>query len=329
MLFKSGYTGLNLHLYNLELRLKSLFSLSSGGSSTTQLGISVDEERVAVAIANHESDPPTISQVLTLPLEKSLKATLQQAIKQTNATDAQAVFGLKVHDSKFHKVQKPNIPEEERNTSLLFLMKDRLGQAVDNTMIGCIDYPEGCRHDDQLMVFEVNKPHIASLVEAGHGCGLNIDAIDVVELLYGDLIYSEEEMHKGIGFIVEHDTGVHLLLYRDHSLYLIRRLQDISDLLSCLPAPGNAQMADALTLEVQRTLDYYDSLMGQPTPANLYIMPSISDMTALAEYLNASLAPSVSMLDLNNLLDLPEALDYASQQDVVVAVAASLRRSHK
>ena len=305
-----------------------MFSLAKSGSSTTQLGISVDEERVAVALANHESDPPSISQAFTLPLEKSLKATLQKAVKQANAADAQVVFGLKVHDTKFHKIQKPNIPEEERNTSLLFLMKDRLGQAVDNTLLGCVDYPDGCRHDDQLMVFEASKPRVASLVEAGHGCGMNIDAIDVVELLYGDLIFSEEEMHKGIGFIVEHDTGVHLLLYRDHSLYLIRRLQDISDLIGCLPAPGNAQMADTLMLEVQRTLDYYDSLMGQPTPAHLYVMPSFTDMTPLAEYLDSSLAPLVTVLDLNELLDLPEVLDYATQQDVVVAVAASLRRSH-
>ena len=306
-----------------------MFSLAKSGSSTTQLGISVDQERIAVAVANHENKPPTISQVITLPREKSVKATIQKGLKQLNVSDARAVFGLKVHDTKFHKIQKPNIPEQERNSSLLFLMKDRLSQSVDNTMIGCVDYPDGCRHDDQLMVFEANKPHIATLVEAGHACGLSIDAIDVVELLYGDLIFSEQQMHKGIGFIVEHDTGVHLLLYRDHSLYLIRRLQDISDLIGCLPAPGNAQMADSLMLEVQRTLDYYDSLMGQPSPAYLYVMPSFTDMTPLAEYLDSSLAPEVSILDLNQLLDFPEVLDYSTQQDIVVAVAASLRRSHK
>ena len=304
-------------------------SLSKSGTSTSQVGISVDEERVAVAVANHANQPPTITHITTVPVEKSISKSLQSALKTVSANGAEAVFALKVTDTRFHKVQKPSVPVEERDSSLLFLMKDRLSQPVDKTLIGCIDYPEGCRHDDQLMVFEVSKPHITALVEAAHDNGLNIAAIDASELLYGDLIFSEEDMHKGIGILVEHDRGVHLLLYRDHSLYLIRKLQDIVDLMSCLPAPGNAQMADMLMLEVQRTLDYYDSLMGQPAPANLYLVPSFTDLSPLAEYLDTSLAPSVSMLDLNALYDLPQALDYATQQDVVSAVAASLRRSHQ
>lgn len=328
MLSKSGYTEHNLDHFILELRLKSLFSLSKGGKSTTQVGISFDEERVAIAIANHDTNPPTIKKILTLPSEKTLKATLQKAIKKARVTDAEVVFALKVHETKFHKIQKPNIPAEERENSLLFLMKDRLSQTVDNSLVACVDYPEGSRHDDQLMVFEASKPRIAALVDAADSADIKLSAIDVAELLYGDLIFSEEDMHKGVGFLIEHDTGVHLLLYRDHSLYLIRRLQDISDLVSCLPLTGNENAADSLLLEVQRTLDYYDSLMGQPMPAMLYMIPSMIDLSPLAEHLDASLTPSVTLLDINRLFDLPKALDYATQHDAVVAVAASLRRVH-
>ncbi len=212
---------------------------------------------------------------------------------------------------------------------MLFLMKDRLSQSVDNTLLGSIDYPQGCRHDDQLMVFEVKKPYVAELVEAAHDCGVNLAAIDTSELLLGDLLFPDEEMNKGIGILVEHDRGVHLLLYRNHSLYLIRKLQDISDLMSCLPAPGNDHMADTLMLEIQRTLDYYDSLMGQPSPAKLYLIPSITDLSPLADHLNSNLAPAVTVLDLNEMCDLPEPMDYATQHDVVTAVAASLRRLHQ
>ena len=262
-------------------------------------------------------------------MEESLDATLKKAIKKLSSSGYQAVVGLSMIDSKFHKIQKPNVPDEELDASLPFLMKDSLSQSVDKSLVACVSYPEGCRHDDQLMVIEVAKSRVSEIVDSLHDAGVKIAAIDVAELVIGDLFATQDEMAKGVAILAEHDTGVNLLLYRDHSLYLIRGIQDVPDLISCLPAPGNVQMADTLMLEIQRTLDYYDSLMGQPMPAQLYLVPSFADLSPLAEHLDANLAPSVSVLDLNELYSLPDVMDHGTQHDVLVAVAASMRRLHQ
>ena len=293
------------------------------------MGISIEKERIAVSVANHAESPPKIVETVLLDMEESLDATLKKAIKKLSSSGCQAVVGLSMFDSKFHKIQKPNVPDEELDASLPFLMKDRLSQSVEKSLVACVKYPEGCRHDDQLMVIEVTKARVTEIVDSLHDIGVEIAAIDVAELVIGDLFATQEDMAKGVAILAEHDTGVNLLLYRNHSLYLIRGIQDVPDLISCLPAPGNVQMADTLMLEVQRTLDYYDSLMGQPMPARLYLVPSFADLSPLAEHLDANLAPSVSVLDLNELYSLPDVMDYGTQHDVLVAVAASMRRQHR
>lgn len=262
-------------------------------------------------------------------LGDSLGGSLKKALKSLNASTYRTIVNLSLDETTIHKIQKPNVPDEERDSSVLFLMKDRLSQKVDESMVACVDYPEGCRHDDQLMVVEVKKDHVETIVSAMRSAHVDLEAIDAVELTLGDLFAHHEAMNKGIAVLVEHNRGVSLLLYRNYALYLIRRLSDVPDLISCLPAPGNVQMADTLMLEVQRTLDYFDSLMGQPTPGNLFLMPSFADLSPLADHLNDNLAPQVSMLDLNELFEFPEALDGGAQHDLLTAVAASVRRLHE
>jgi MSHA biogenesis protein MshI len=293
-----------------------------------QLGIAIDHGRLSLVVADHSSAQPSILETHLVEIGESLDTSLKKALKQLNSSNYRAVVNLSLDDTTFHKIQKPNIPDEERESSVLFLMKDRLAQKIDDSMIACVDYPEGCRHDDQLMVVEVQKGHIQNIVSAIQANHVNLKAIDALELTLGDLFADHPDMNKGISLLVEHDRGVSLLLYRNHALYLIRRLSDVPDLISCLPAPGNVQMADTLMLEVQRTLDYFDSLMGQPTPGQLYLTPSFADLHPLAEHLNDNLAPNVSVLNLNELFEFPEALDSGMQHDLLAAVAASVRRSH-
>lgn len=307
--------------------LKSLFGKTKGSQSGLQLGLYIGRERISVAIADHSQAVPRIIETHFQAIESSLQESLAKALKSVRSSAVRTVVGLGIDECHFHKIQKPNIPAEEMDDSVLFLIKDRLSQKIEDSLVACVDYPPNCRHDDQLMVFEVRKTLVQEQVDALLGVGLDIEAIDVAELLLGDLFATLEDMNKGIAIVVEQDMGVYLLLYRNHYLYLIRRLQDVPDLLSCLPAPGNVGMADTLMLEVQRTLDYYDSLMGQSAPRQLFLMPSIADLTPLAEHLDANLAPSVVSLDLNALFELPDALDYGQQHDLLTAVAASLRRS--
>ena len=88
------------------------------------------------------------------------------------------------------------------------MLKDRLSHSVEDTMVSSIDYPKGCRHDDQLMAVEVHKSRIVQIVEALHAAHVEINAIDLTELNLGDMLEDDDTMTKGLAILVEHNRGV-------------------------------------------------------------------------------------------------------------------------
>ncbi|NNJ71697.1 MAG: hypothetical protein HKP09_00800, partial [Enterobacterales bacterium] len=251
--------------------LKSLFARNGGAKNNNRLGISFDSEHVSVAYAEIDSSGVAIQRCHSEPLKEDYSASVKQALKQVGSPSCPANVALTLEDSTIHKVEKPKVPPEELDGSILFLLKDRLSHSVEDTMVATITYPKDCRHDDHMMAVEVHKSRITQIVDALHAAHVEINAIDLTELNLGDMLEDDDTMTKGLAILMEHSRGVSLLVYRNHELYLIRRINGISDLISCLPAPGNDQMAEMLMLEIQRTFDYYDSLMGQPLPARLYL----------------------------------------------------------
>ena len=313
----------------MEVRLKSIFARNSNGKNNNRLGISFDAEHVSIAYAEINPNGVSIQRCHSEPLKEDISKSVKQALKHLNAPACPANVALNVEDSTIHKIERPNVPPEELDGSVLFMLKDRLSHGVEDTMVASIDYPKGCKHDDQLMAVEVHKSRILQIIDALHDADVDINAIDLTELNLGDMLEDDDTMTKGLAVLVEHSRGVSLLIYRNHALYLIRRVNGISDLISCLPAPGNDQMAETLMLEIQRTFDYYDSLMGQPLPARLYLAPTIMDLTPLAEHLNDNLALSVEALDLNNIIDSAEAMSPTQQHDLLSAIAACYREDQE
>jgi len=283
-------------------------------------------DRVSVCVAEPGSDGRTVTHCLSVKSNESQSQVLKQLIQEHSIPNGQVTLALSIEDHKIHKLARPAVEDSELNQSVLFMLKDRLDHGVDQAVVEVINYPSGCQLDDQLMVVESSRERIQQQVDVINDVGLELKAIDITELLLGDILQSYPGIENGIALVVDHEDGATLLVYRGEYLYLVRKLSGITDFISCLPSDSNMMMADTLLLEIQRTLDYYDAQMRQPPLAGILLAPSFGDITPLAEYLDKNLATKVECLDNNHLLNLPEPLSPDLQQDCLPAVAAAFRQ---
>jgi MSHA biogenesis protein MshI len=83
--------------------------------------------------------------------------------------------------------------------------------------------------------------------------------------------------------------------------------------------------ADALAMELLRSLEYYESHFSRPAVESLYIAPVAVADKALHAYLGQTLGVKVQDLDLNRLLDAAEPLSNEQQARSLLAVGAALR----
>ena len=94
-------------------------------------------------------------------------------------------------------------------------------------------------------------------------------------------------------------------------------------------APGLQHLLDNIVLEVQRSLDYYESHFSLPSVSGLVIAPMEKRIPGMMAYIASQLGVPVRMLDLNTLLDCPEYLSDELQARCLYAVGAALRQEAK
>jgi len=309
--------------------LNALLAQFQKTTEGAQIGVSFHTDGVAVCVNQPTSNGPKVTHCASTSSHSSDNKThldlLQQLLNENDIPKGRANIVLSVEDHTIHKLARPAVEEEELNQSVKWMLKDRLSHGVDDAIIEVISYPEGCQFDDQIMAVEVSRKKIANYIKIVEDAGLELGAIDIAELVLGDLLQNYPGIEKGLALVLDHEEGATLLVYRGEYLYLIRKLTDIHDFISCLPTEGNMVMADALLLEVQRTLDYYDAQMRQPPLSGVLLAPSFADISTLAEYLDKNLSTNVECLNINHLLDLPQPLAPAEQKDCLSAAAGSFR----
>ena len=90
-------------------------------------------------------------------------------------------------------------------------------------------------------------------------------------------------------------------------------------------SPDQQRSLDAIVLEVQRSLDYYESHFAKPAINSLVIAPLPYEVPGLIKYLAGALGLQVRMLDLNAVLDMKQPMSEEQQAEVFFAIGAALR----
>ena len=126
---------------------------------------------------------------------------------------------------------------------------------------------------------------------------------------------ADSEAGLAVFYLGERSSSINLL--SDAALYLSRQLSYNKS-----ASPENASGA---VLELQRSLDYYESQVGKPPCVRLMVMPLQPDTAPLMEELRQNLHLDIYSLNLNNLLTCNEHLSDELQQSVTIAAAAALR----
>ena len=89
--------------------------------------------------------------------------------------------------------------------------------------------------------------------------------------------------------------------------------------------PDKQRTLDAIVLEVQRSLDYYESHFAKLAITSLVIAPLPYEIPGMIKYLASALGLQVRLLDMNAILDVTTPLSEKQQSDCFFAIAAALR----
>lgn len=246
-------------------------------------------------------------------------------------------------------VESPEVEPSELKAAVRWRIKDLIDFHIDDAIIDVFDIPgQRERGRTKLMYVVASRTstvqqHIDLLEENN----LNLAVIDIPELVLRNIAALLPEDKGGVATLyIGRDHGM-LVVTREQTLYLSRRIElGLQQLQSCLntpadeeefvlegeepPMPAPLQRAlDNIVLEVQRSLDYYESHFSLPPVSGLVMAPMEEELPGVIGYLGGNLGVPVRMLDLNAFIECEETLSDKLQSQCLFAIGAALREEKR
>lgn len=221
-------------------------------------------------------------------------------------------------------VEPPQVEANELVEALRWQVKDMITYPPEEAVL---DYFELCEHPPPgktrwIYAVAAQKSLIQSAVDFANQQKLNLSAIDIRELALGSLIASFELDALSFSVLVMKESSGLLTIFSEGSLYLTR---EFSIGYQSLINPSDDAALDNLSLEIQRSLDYYDSQFGQKPVTEVLVMPLASEVPNLEEELAKRLGLNVKRLELRSVLEGEEEFSSDEKAKSLFAIAAATR----
>jgi len=311
--------------------------------------VAADAGGVAVAAARR--DPGQTPQ-LTACGQAPDPGALGKLVAEHRLAGSRAVAVLPPEAYSLHLLERPQVPDAELGQAVRWKVKDMLDFPLEEAVIDAFTVPGNPARGRQDMAYVVaaRRERVQAEVARLEAARLTPAVVDIAELAQRNLAALQPEDAGGVAMLHLGPGEGLLTVSREGVLYLARRLElglgELGGAGGALEGPlGGAvegdgpalelegvdqaqrQAMDTVALEVQRSLDYYESHFGQPPATALVVAPLARPLPGFVEHLDANLAVRVRQADLPDLVDAPAPLPPAVQARCWFALGAALRRT--
>lgn len=236
-----------------------------------------------------------------------------------------AAVNLLLHPAQYQLllIDCPDVPDEELGAALHWRLKDLITQPLDEVVSDAFVLPADAYRGRSRMAYcaVLEKSRMSAMATLVQQAGLQLQSIDITEMAF-----------RNLGLLAGAE-GINLALLRLRSseglvcvqsgadLYMARRIEH------GIGADGGDY--SAITLEVQRSLDYFESQLGKGYISRLLLLPLKRDREPVLQALAMGLAVKLEPLELAELFG-PQvpALDPREQAYCMAAIGAALRQEN-
>jgi MSHA biogenesis protein MshI len=239
-----------------------------------------------------------------------------------------AVSGiLNSADYQLVMVEAPEVPAEELRAAVRWQLRDIVSFPVAEAVIDVFEIPEPARYVEARMVFAVaaRAEAVSSIVELVKPRARGFDVIDIPELCLRNLSALLPQDERGVALLALGQGFAQLVITCQGVLYLARRIElaQRADVLSL--ETGTGAGTEALTIELQRSLDYYESHYDRAPISDIIIASGDERAERLLAPLTAATGRTVRTFDVHELFDVAADIEPDTHFLGLVALGAALR----
>lgn len=308
------------------------------------VGIGFTGDGLALACLSRDAENAftlNMTQYVDYESIEQMAIQLKQWVNQFDLKSRLTNFVLSPHQFSFVLTETPEVEDAELVDAMRWKSMELFDMEMDEAIIDCLPIPGQKQRGRQSMAYviaadiDVLKSY-AGVIEKSD---LALRSIDIPAMAQRNIACLLPEDKNGVAMLnLDRNSGL-LTLTREGEVYLARDLEvgianfgrytqiakdvDTSEF-EGLP-PATQATLDAIVLEVQRSIDYYERYFAQPPINALVIAPMPIEVPGMIDYIAAQLGLQVRELDLNQLLGLAETMNRTQQSQCLTAIGAAMR----
>ena len=226
----------------------------------------------------------------------------------------------------FYFVERPEgIEDADVDAAVKWKVKDLIDEPLENVMIDTFPVPADAFHGRSEMLYAVaaRRALIEEIAVALEDVGMQIEAIDITELVAGNVLRKVDREGRATALLRMRRSDGLINLSEGGNLYVMRHIDTSLTLLASANEEEQFEVLDELLLEVQRSLDYFDSQIGKGRVRQFYLAPMRVGRGNVQEHLQNNLGVRIRELDLNEIFETSETLPGNVQAQCFAAVAVA------
>ncbi len=298
---------------------------------TKLVGLAIDPDVLTAVVLKRNDGIAKIESLSIIPPEDgNLRAPFRNWVVSNQLEGAICYLVVNQDHAATYQVERPMVEENELEEAIGWQIKDSIGFDLDDAVIDTFDFPADALRGRKPIVNAVvaRKTDIREFVSLVDYAGLDLEAIDVPEMAFRNIasIYAEEG--RPIAMLTMDEAAGTVSIFKDDQLYLSRHINITT---SVFAASGDIEKEEEgieqLCLEIQRSLDYFESQLNQAAPKRL-LLYATTGSAILHEAISSRLNIEATILDLRRLgIDIgSREIDIDERVSSVRAVGAALRQ---
>lgn len=290
-----------------------------------------------MAQIRREKDLPPILELCSYQPREANKPGEKEFQKICNEYDLENLTCVSIMELGSYNllmVEAPDVQPDELRAAIRWKIKDLIDFHIDDSVVDVFEVPDskGTATKNRMMYVVVARAtSVKARIDQLLNAGMNLTVIDIPELALRNIASLLPEDVGGVALIyIGQDKGL-ITITRQSTLYLSRRIEKG---ISALPYTAMhdddpdvlREWLDGIIVEVQRSLDYYESHFSKPQVSSIVVTPLPRQFDGVEKYISEQLDIPVRILDVNSLIDVQETMDPTLQANCILAIGAALRK---
>ncbi len=292
-----------------------------------------------------DGDAITLAHVDTTRARARLKGSQFITVAEAHRQDALATLGrshslakaachtlMPLGSYSLLLIEAPEVPPDELRAAVRWRIRELIDYHIDDAVLDVFDAPvSGARTTTtHLYVVVSRSSDVKQIADQLLDAGIGLGVIDIPELALRNVAAQFPEDQQGVALLHFGAERGLIALCRNQTLYLSRTLDIGYARLQEAIADGQTEaLYDALALEVQRSLDYYDRTFQQAAINHLFITPLHEEVPGLLDGLRSNLGLQTRMLQLSDVVDGADKVPAEQAGQCLLAIGAALRSESK